>query len=153
MGNRETRCGWDPLMFRIVQVLLTIASLLICPFNCMAKVSAKRTGQRPQAGCACCQTRCSPPSLPVFRQGSTRPCPHSQDTQRCDCLCRGTLDPSPKRPVIQCALWALAPFLTASAAPYCGPVSASVFTQQDGPAPWLGDSCRAMRVAIHSLVI
>ena len=82
-------------MFRAVQVLLTVAGILACPFQCMARVGDYRAPAEKRAACSCCQHRqdpadeSDPGTSPVEPQ---RRGPAHPEGCGCTCLCKGAVE-------------------------------------------------------------
>lgn len=84
-------------MFRVGIVLLTTASVLICPYFCAARSAIDSSPAQVKQGCRCCDKVCSSALPEMERPASSDelPQPHDEGDDACDCICNGALSTSP----------------------------------------------------------
>jgi hypothetical protein len=97
-------------MFRTTYVLLTILGIIGCPYRCMPVAFAAPEIQPKASTCACCQKHKTAAPAPRGNQEK-----HRDDSSKsdccCSCLCGGSLEKSPPRPMLD--PWAFGTFLAA----------------------------------------
>lgn len=77
-------------MFRSVHVLLTVASLLACPLNCLGRAADDCASERATAACSCCHAQPERAGDPCGAPANDAP-PTPADDCGGDCLCRGAV--------------------------------------------------------------
>lgn len=69
-------------MRHLLLILSMLASLVVCPFDCMGRM-ADGQGALMAGGKCCCCSHCN--------TNSDEPCEPNSDGQRCECICNGAV--------------------------------------------------------------
>lgn len=142
-------------MFRTAHILLTTASLLVCPLNCLGHAAGNSDGAEPKQaqGCRCCQhatqstTAASGPA-----QGDDSPSAPNDDCGCGNCLCRGAILTEDDLPV-DAAAGALFPAPTDELAVGILAAEIGLFSAADSPPSDFKSSGRQIRLVLESLLI
>lgn len=140
-------------MFRIAHILVTIAALLACPFNCMGQLTGREQAGQVQ-GCGCCRRQCPPAADSEATTDSDpserSPAAPGDDGCECgNCLCRGALltDDDLPRDLASCAFFPAPSVAWLSFAPAAGGFTGDLLL------PHASLSGRLLRLALESLQI
>ena len=144
-------------MFRVVFVLLTIAGIVACPFECMAKSAGMCAPARQRVEeCSCCQhvqNRASETATAIGPVEPQRRDPAHPGGCGCSCLCKGAVNTAsvPKVDLgeqMALSVW----FDTSPIAHVDASVPSLTFSGEGPPVPKLG-SGRMIRLVLGSLLL
>ena len=138
-------------MFRVAYVLLTVATILVCPFTCMAKVGAQDAPAEQRVGCSCCHHRQAPAAerpIEPERRGPVDP-----EGCNCTCLCKGAVETSEAPKVDPGEQTAPVAWLDSSLITQADTAFASLPSSAEGPPPSRFDSGRMLRLVLASLLL
>lgn len=133
---------------RTLVVLLSIASVLACPYACAVKLAAAQAIGNDQRSVCCKQCQARETTAPIQDQAPTSPAP---DEDGCWCLCEGAVFDAGSRLLVddsvQASLWT---WVTGpvKAPDVDAPTPGSDFAVSPPPV-----SGRLMRIAIRSLLL
>jgi hypothetical protein len=143
-------------MFRVAYVLLTVAGILACPFQCMAKIGGHSVPAEQPAACPCCQHRQDPADETDSGTNTAEPQPrgpaHPEGCD-CQCFCNGALDTAQVPKLDLGEKGTLAAWLDASPAAQVDAGAYSPLSFHAGPPPPKIGSGRMIRLALASLLL